>query len=285
MKLTSPTGSKEDRKSRMANLFADEEPQKPARRVTATPQKVTQPTWKQPGGSSSYSGGQSAYKKPVKCAHSHPPLPLGKAENGSDMVIYGGACSDIIVKGVEVSVGLDWGFRPLGSKYGFNPWDGKIEFLFEIVDMSVPDNLADFKQLLAFLELSIRAGKKVHVGCIGGHGRTGLVLSALVSQMLPDVKDAIGYVRENYCHKAVESAKQVQWLHQHFGIKVVKGAKEGLSYTGGQGTPKGSYSGAPKGSMPAGKVNPGHGHSLVGTVATALPGPDSIWYAKPIAST
>jgi hypothetical protein len=155
-----------------------------------------------------------------KCAHSHPPLPLG-----GDKVIYGGSCYSPIVPDIDISVALDSGWKPAGNMF---PWQGRTEFLFTIQDMNVPSSLTQFQKLLAFLQKQIEKDKVVHVGCIGGHGRTGMVLSALVSQMMPEVESPTQYVRDNYCAKAVESAKQVDWLHEHFGIKKVKGAKEYL---------------------------------------------------------
>ena len=67
--------------------------------------------------------------------------------------------------------------------------------------------------------------KRVHVGCIGGHGRTGLVLSALVAQMT-GMPDPISYVRKHYCTKAVESTEQVTFLTKHFGAAKVEPSKK-----------------------------------------------------------
>lgn len=163
-------------------------------------------------------------KAPAKygrCYESHPPLKLGGYE------IYGGSCLNPVVKDADVYVALEGSWKPKTSSY---PWEPSpvVEFLFKIVDMSVPSSVTDFKALLKYLQEQLEAGKKVHVGCIGGHGRTGMVFSALASQMMPDLESPTEYVRKNYCHKAVESAHQVQWLHQHFGIKTVLGAKESL---------------------------------------------------------
>ena len=71
--------------------------------------------------------------------------------------------------------------------------------------------------MVKWLAKQVEAGKKVHVGCIGGHGRTGLVLAALARVMI-DEKDAIAYVRKNYCHKVVETTAQVNFLAKHWGI-------------------------------------------------------------------
>lgn len=55
-----------------------------------------------------------------------------------------------------------------------------------------------------------REGKRVEVGCIGGHGRTGLMLAVLATIIQPDIADAVKYVRENYCPHAIESDLQ-EW--------------------------------------------------------------------------
>jgi hypothetical protein len=69
-------------------------------------------------------------------------------------------------------------------------------------------------------------GKTVHVGCVGGHGRTGIVISAIVAE-LTGKKDAIQWVRKHYCKKAVESKAQVQFLMKHYGVTEVTGTKSG----------------------------------------------------------
>ena len=263
---------------RLKKLFDDDEPSAGNKSRPVTSGKASY-VGKGSGSGTWSKGSQTSYAPAKRCAHSPPPLPLGKNDKGEEMYVYGGACSSIVVPNLDISIGLDYGFKPLGVDGGMAPWDGKIEFLYEIQDMGVPKNLTSFKKLLEFMEASIRAGKKVHIGCIGGHGRTGTVLAALVSRMLPDVKDAIGYVREKYCVKAVESAEQVKWLNKHFGVAVVKGYKEGTSYSSGPTSyASSSIKGykAPVGS--SGRTTP-----LAGVTATALPGPDCIWYRKPLA--
>lgn len=157
----------------------------------------------------------------VRCYESHPPLPL---KDG--LIIYGGSCSTPIIHDADVYVGFDFSMKKSSMSY---PWVPGESFLFPIQDMGVPHDLAQFKKLVEWLEVQLIAKKKVHVGCIGGHGRTGLVLSVLVHNML-DMPDSTLYVREKYCEKAVESVAQVDWLFQHFGIKKVAPRKEhGLS--------------------------------------------------------
>lgn len=56
----------------------------------------------------------------------------------------------------------------------------------------------------------LKAGKKVGVCCMGGHGRTGYFAAAVLG--LAGVKDPIAWLRENYCKSAVESVGQIESL-------------------------------------------------------------------------
>jgi len=160
-------------------------------------------------------GGSTGGISAVKCYQSHPPLKIG------DYVVYGGSCSFPVTKDADVYVGLDFGMSPGKVAYPWNPGE---EFLFKIPDMGVPPDAAEFIKLIDWLAVQLTAQKKIHIGCIGGHGRTGMVLAALVKKVLGEA-DAITYVRKNYCEKAVESASQVAFLQKHFGITEVEPAK------------------------------------------------------------
>ena len=96
--------------------------------------------------------------------------------------------------------------------------------------MSVPKSPKDFKALVAWTKTQLEEGKKVHCGCVGGHGRTGTFLAALCSEF--GAKDAVTYVRQNYCKNAVESSQQTQFLSEHFGVAPAKGAKTGFLSNG-----------------------------------------------------
>ena len=156
-----------------------------------------------------------------RCYEDHPQLPIVVGDK--TYVITGGSCTSGNTKGHDVFVGLDHGMKMTARQF---PWEEGVEIFYPITDMGVPENLPNFKKLIEYLSDSLRAGLKVYVGCIGGHGRTGLVFSALVAHMTK-MKDATTYVRKNYCERAVESTKQVDWLAKHFGVKKVKPAKTG----------------------------------------------------------
>jgi hypothetical protein len=159
----------------------------------------------------------------ARCHTSHKPLPLGEG-----LVIRGGSCSSPI-EGMDIYVGFDHSMTRHKRAW---PWVAGEAFLFPIQDMSAPSDAGEFKSLINYLEASIRAGKKVHCGCIGGHGRTGTVFAALAAQMMGE-KNAIQYVREHYCKKAVESKSQVAFLMKHYGVNNAEGTK--ADYGGGYG--------------------------------------------------
>lgn len=155
-----------------------------------------------------------------RCYETHPPL---KLRDG--LVIYGGSCGYPIVTDADVYIGLDYSIQKSKLSY---PWEKGESFLYPITDMQAPSDPVSFIKLIDWTIEQLEAKKKVHVGCIGGHGRTGTVFAALVAVMM-DRKDAIEYVREAYCRKAVESKTQVEFLMKHFGVEKAPGAKE-ISY-------------------------------------------------------
>lgn len=169
-----------------------------------------------------------------RCYETHPALPVGTN------VIYGGSCSSPIVKDADIYIGFDLSMQRTKRAY---PWEEGAEFLYRIMDMNPPDSITSYCRMLEYIALELLEGKKIHCGCIGGHGRTGMTFAALINVVTGE-KDAITFVRENYCKKAVESEAQVRFLNQHFDIKKVPGAK---TNHGGGGVSKG-YTGPTGGS-------------------------------------
>lgn len=163
---------------------------------------------------------KTVYTGVGRCYEKHPALKLP----GTEHVIYGGSCSHPVVDDADVYIGFDLSMSFTPRHW---PWKKGTEVKFEISDMRVPTSVKDFRKLVEWAKEQIDAGKKVHAGCIGGHGRTGMFFAALVS--LYGEKDAITYVRENYCKKAVESKEQVDFLVREFGITKVAGSKSGIS--------------------------------------------------------
>lgn len=66
-------------------------------------------------------------------------------------------------------------------------------------------------QVVEYILRQLKAGKVVDTGCAGAHGRTGTLLAMLLidaEKLTPE--QAITSVRQRHCHKAIESAAQVQ---------------------------------------------------------------------------
>lgn len=146
------------------------------------------------------------------CYDNHKPLKILGYQ------IMGGSCIHPPQE-VDIYIGLDWGMKVHDTAY---PWNNNkvLSVYYPITDMSVPDNPQDFKRMIDWVVTQLHKGKRIHVGCIGGHGRTGMFFAALVKVMTDNV-NAIEYVRGNYCPKAVESIAQMTFLEVHFGITPV----------------------------------------------------------------
>jgi hypothetical protein len=160
----------------------------------------------------------STYKSAPRCHTTHKPIKLGNGE------IVGGACGSPR-EGYDIYIGFDYGMKMQHQPF---PWDQVddpiIEFQYRITDMCAPKSPKEFKKMIEWCADQLDDGKKIHVGCIGGHGRTGLFLAALVSLYTELTEDPIGYVRKEHCKKAVESDSQLKFLRKHFEIPI-KGHK------------------------------------------------------------
>ncbi len=147
------------------------------------------------------------------------PHPLLEVKPGMPP-IAGSACSTPVVADYDIYIGfasMDFTDRHL-------PWTPGMEIAFPIQDMGVPKSPENFGKLVDWTLAQMEGGAKVHAGCIGGHGRTGMFFAALVAAATGR-KDAIKYVREHYCKKACETSVQIDFLVKRFGVDEVKGSK------------------------------------------------------------
>ena len=161
----------------------------------------------------------------VRCCDTHPPLEIKHVASGKSYQIWGGSCLRPNPEWgrFDVEVGFDSGMRRLGKQY---PWDPKRveQVLVTVQDSMGSKSPKEYRKLVDWVACQLIEGKRVHAGCIGGHGRTGMFLAALYAHMTGE-KDAIKHVRDHYCAKAVESPEQVDFLVKHFGITKAQGAK------------------------------------------------------------
>jgi hypothetical protein len=153
---------------------------------------------------------EKTYKR---CYESHPDLIITNPK-GHSFLITGGSCVNPF-EGYDIYVGFDQMMDISKQHY---PWHDGYEVVFPIRDGHAPEDVEEFKKLVDWLEVQLVNGNTIHLGCIGGHGRTGLVLSALYAQMSGKA-DAIQYVRKHYCKKAVESKEQIKFLKKHYKVK------------------------------------------------------------------
>jgi len=57
-------------------------------------------------------------------------------------------------------------------------------------------------------------GKRVEVACIGGHGRTGTVLACMAVLAGVPANEAVRWVRNQYCERAVQEPSQEYWMER-----------------------------------------------------------------------
>jgi ClpX C4-type zinc finger len=79
-------------------------------------------------------------------------------------------------------------------------------------DFGVPADREAATAALADLLARARAGRRVEVGCLGGHGRTGTALALLAVLADAPPAGAVAWVRSAYCAKAVETAEQAAYV-------------------------------------------------------------------------
>lgn len=90
-----------------------------------------------------------------------------------------------------------------------------------IQDFGVPRADREFWDALALdIGWILRAGTPVLIACLGGHGRTGLVVSILASLMgaVPEGECPVEWLRELYCLHAVETNEQVEYVYEILGL-------------------------------------------------------------------
>lgn len=160
-----------------------------------------------------------------KCYHDHNPILLSLG--GKMTYLYGG---NGYTPAVKADVYIDLNPRKdVKAFVEYKTKDGGMYINFPIVNMQVP-NLTRLKEMVQVMITLVKQGKDIHVGCIGGHGRTGLVIVALLATIHREKtgeipSDLISKVRAAYCSKAVESQQQVDYLVKNFGQEPVEPRK------------------------------------------------------------
>lgn len=221
--------------------------------------------------------------KGTSCYYTHPALKF-TAEDGVEYEIYGGSGTNPIVLDAQVYIGFGTDAINPNMTYPWMPGYKPVTVIhYPIVDMEAPKNAKSFRKLVDWTCQQLREGRKVHAGCMGGHGRTGTFLAAVVSVMT-GMADPIGYVRKNYCKKAVETYSQIKFLQEHYacaGAEITKkfatattvGAATGSYWDNSPGGGVNGYQGSSGGSTK--KKSVGFTESLRDINAVASP--KQIW--------
>ena len=93
-------------------------------------------------------------------------------------------------------------------KRGFR---GEIVY-YPITDYDIlPDDVLD--RLVDAVVERLRAGKRVGMFCIGGHGRTGYVASCVLHRF--GIKRPVYFLRDKYSYKAVETNEQMDSIAEY----------------------------------------------------------------------
>ncbi|HEX8966595.1 MAG TPA: protein-tyrosine phosphatase family protein [Chloroflexota bacterium] len=85
-------------------------------------------------------------------------------------------------------------------------------------DFGVPrDTSIASREINAAFERA-RAGQRVEIACVGGHGRTGTVLACMAILAGVPVSQAVEWVRSTYCRRAVQEPAQQYWIEHRFAV-------------------------------------------------------------------
>jgi hypothetical protein len=81
-------------------------------------------------------------------------------------------------------------------------------------DFGVPNDAAATDPLIVDAFQRAQRGERVEVACIGGHGRTGTVLACMAVLAGVEPEQAVQWVRQRYCPRAVQEPSQQYWMER-----------------------------------------------------------------------
>lgn len=78
----------------------------------------------------------------------------------------------------------------------------------------------------------MKTGQSVLIACTGGHGRTGLAISIILSllSIIPVGANPVEYVRKNYCKDSVETLGQENYVYKTLGLNFTADPKQYKTY-------------------------------------------------------
>jgi protein-tyrosine phosphatase len=120
----------------------------------------------------------------------------------------------------EVGFYLDgsWASAVLVSSPGFRPpfvTRRRTQIvIYPWPDLGIPRDPRRFKRALRWVLEQASRGRRVEVGCAGGHGRTGTTLAGLLVLQGLNSREAVRRVRRSYCDEAIESREQASMIRR-----------------------------------------------------------------------
>jgi rhodanese/phosphatase family protein len=180
------------------------------------------PDWDGPTHSRALPSGKGPIAwRPLQCRHWREPVEL---QDG--VTVFASAWFD---RPGKQPVDLDWpdvGFYLDGSwasltlmcSPGFRPRFARYRpaklLVYPWPDLGVPKEPARFKRALQWLLHQANDGKRLEIGCAGGHGRTGTTLAGLLIMQGLSQSRAVQKIRREYCDEAIETRSQMQMLRR-----------------------------------------------------------------------
>jgi hypothetical protein len=123
----------------------------------------------------------------------------------SDLVLPDGS----IVRGVRFDRSYTREVPPAVGVYLDRVWSPPWpHFHVDWPDFGVTADPPVFRAALVSLLARAREGERVEIGCLGGHGRTGTALACLAVLAGVPASEAVAWVRQRYCSRAVETPDQ-----------------------------------------------------------------------------
>ena len=166
------------------------------------------------------------FQKPFfpMCSHWREPVDIGDG-----VIVFASAWFDrpprrrVDMDWPDVGFYLDgsWASAALVSSPGFRPpftARGKTQIvLYPWPDLGVPRDPRRFKRAMRWVLEQATAGRRVEVGCAGGHGRTGTTLASLMVLQGTAPREAMRKIRRTYCEEAIESREQMAMVRRFTG--------------------------------------------------------------------
>jgi hypothetical protein len=111
-----------------------------------------------------------------------------------------------------------WASAVLVSSPGFRPpFVPRVRtqiVIYPWPDLGIPRDPRRFKRALKWVLEQASRGRRVEVGCAGGHGRTGTTLAGLLVLQGMAPREAVRRVRRSYCDEAIESKEQASMIRR-----------------------------------------------------------------------